>query len=111
MQINYDQAVKILDDLRQATREARECLKDFKQMQRDYQQLIDNWADRVNRQIADDVSKGLEAYKSALDTAMKEATDRVFARFDKLSAIIMGENQKGIMPTIPELIQQKYGKD
>lgn len=98
---------QLLQELKQAIREARECLKDFKHLQKEYAQLTNNWTDQVNRQIAADVQSGLEAYKSALDNAITVATDKVFARFDKLASIMMGEDKKH-KESLTELAKRKY---
>lgn len=100
----------ILLKLQLATREARECLKDFKQMQRDWAQLREETAGEINRLIGEEVRKGLERYQEALNQAIKLATDKVFARFDKITAMILGEDKKH-QETIPDLIQARYTKD
>ncbi len=95
-----------LAELKEAIREARECLKDFNEMRKEYNKIAKNWRDKVDHQIALEVRAGLDHYEETLSKAMKEASSRIFAKFDRLAAMIMGEDKKHL-ESIPELLRRK----
>ncbi len=113
-----DHAEQKLIELRFATREANEVLAELKQTLKALQKersvierLILNGFDEL---IRDQVAESLKTYQVSVDQAIKNATDAVFARFDQLSALLLGETKdrkrRGQM-SIPEMIQRKVDQD
>lgn len=99
-----------LEALRQATREARECLKDFKAIIKEYRSLIDGWQKYVDKRIKADVTEGLEEFAKIQRMAEKEAVKAVFVKFDRLYDLLTtgGDHTK---PSLSELIEAKVTLD
>lgn len=105
MTLPLEREEKILADLRETIREARELLKDFKALKKEYKEFGDNWQEDVKLQINNNVRDGLSTYEKALNKAIEMSTAKVFARFDKLEKILMGENKKHT-ESIPSLLEK-----
>lgn len=89
-------------ELRQATREANETLKDFKHALRDGEDLLKRMAEVkedlilvsnsvFNDRMSDEVEAGLEDYRASLDRQIEAATQAVYERFDTLGRILLGK--------------------
>lgn len=93
---------KDIERLVELNREAHEAIKDLsrllkeaKEYQRGVQTLIDSSIKdikvTVDEIIGDVVEVGLAAYEQKIMEAIDGATDRIYARFDSLGDIILGE--------------------
>lgn len=91
-------------NLREATREANGLAGDLRSMIKEAKTLV---ATLVETVIRDEVTRQLGLMTSEVKDATDQATDAVFARFDKLTATLLGELQtrrdKGD-PSLPDLI-------
>lgn len=92
--------------LKAATREANGLTGDLRGMIKEARTLV---KDLVETVIRDEVTKQLGVMTGEVQKATDQATDAVFARFDKLTATMLGETKtrrdKGD-PSIPELIER-----
>jgi hypothetical protein len=86
-----DKKEETLTQLKEAIREARECLKDFKSMRKEWDELSKHWDVKVEKQIKTAVHDGLNMYHATVFKASREAEARVFKKFDKLEALLLGE--------------------
>jgi hypothetical protein len=105
-----EKAEQVLEELKIATREARECLKDFKGMVREYNAIMFEWKINAQKRIDSVVKEGLDNYQGALLEATEKGSQAVFARFDKLYDLLTtgGDHTQ---PSIPELIQAKVDRE
>lgn len=94
--------------LRTATREAHEAMKGLRDMIREANRASERLL-AVSREVFDErmnatVKQGLAEYHESIGKAITEATDRVYARFDTLADIMLGEAkyQKRKEPTLLE---------
>lgn len=98
-------------ELKEATREANEVLKDLRRAIKEGRKLVDDAAEAaISERMKPVVKEGLDEFGQALEKAIKVATDGVFARFDQIADMLLGEDKaskrKGL-PSVPELIEQK----
>jgi predicted transcriptional regulator len=87
-----------INELKEATRRAHEAIKDLKLAIREAQETSDEIKQMIHDEIYDrvdaEVAAGLDDYKTVLSEAIDKATDKVFARFDYLADILMGEDKQ-----------------
>jgi truncated hemoglobin YjbI len=87
-----------VNELKEATRRAHEAIKDLKLAIREAQETSDEIKQMIHDEIYDrvdaEVAAGLDDYKTVLSEAIDKATDKVFARFDYLADILMGEDKQ-----------------
>jgi hypothetical protein len=91
--------------LREAIQEAHGLLKDLKQTKRTIEMLIAGVEEKLEEEVRTQVA-GLE---DATNKAIQKSTAAVFARFDQLAAILMGEtdkDKKAGKESIPDLVEQ-----
>lgn len=81
------------DELRELIREAHGLLKDLRVERRAVEQLLDGIPAKVDARIEERVKVGLEALSEATRKTIDAATDRVFARFDRLADTLTGTNK------------------
>lgn len=87
------------DDLREATRDAHAAMKDLRDLMRDFEHVhaekkaeMENLvAQAMDKEISVIVKEGLSAYQETMSTAMEEAKQSVFARFDAIYDLLMGK--------------------
>lgn len=80
------------EELRQLIREARGAVKDLRAAQRTAERTVRDLArERVEHHLDAQVRRGLEEFSRTLDQAIKQGTDAVFRRFDKIAATLLGE--------------------
>lgn len=111
-----NQEIDKAEEIRAATREANETLKDLRIAMKQAQGLIEDIAMEAEREIDEHVDpavrKGLEEYKASVDKAITEATEAVFGRFDKLFDLMMNPKE---IPSLTEIIERvvrpKVGDD
>jgi hypothetical protein len=100
--------------IKAATRELHEAIQEARAARRELQttwMAIDvTIAGTVETMIEKHVAKGLADYEDALKTAIENATEAVYKRFDKITDILLGEDKKQARrgdPTIEELARQR----
>lgn len=104
------------EQLRAATREAHEAMKDMRLLMRDARCLIEDVHnavtidinERVSEQIRTAVRINMEGHQIAISEAIEEATSLVYKRFSEIGDVLMGEdrNAKRAGSAIHELAQQ-----
>lgn len=94
-------------DLKVAIREAHEILKDLKQMIKVAQQVRDEVIGAasilVNDAIEEAIRIGLAAYGKAIETAIEDATDAVYDRFDTLFENLMAVDKASVKKGDPSV--------
>jgi heme oxygenase len=100
-------------ELRAATREAHEVLKDLRRTVKEAMQFraaMEHAAQvSVDEQVKAVVEKGLDDYGRALKLAIDDATRLVYKRFDRLADILLGEDKatkRRGKPSLPELSRE-----
>lgn len=102
-----DDLTAVRDQLRAEIREARETLKDLRAEIRDARTLIPLLTDEL---FATEVKKQVDALGKETEKAMAAAVDRVIAKFDSLTATLMGEDRRSLRQgkaSIPDLITDR----
>lgn len=92
----------VRDQVRAEIREAREVLKDLHSEIKEARRLVPLLADEL---FEAEVRKQVAELAAATKKAMDASVDRVTAKFDRLAALLMGEDhaQRG-KPSIPEMV-------
>lgn len=103
VEFRMQQAREVTLELRDAIQEAHGLLKDLKQSKRDIDRFV---SPGIDDRLEAEVKKQLGHLTEATNKAIVDSTQAVFKRFDKLSALLMGEENDG-KPTIEELVKQK----
>jgi len=92
--------VSEVEDLRAATREAHEVMKDLRGLIKDCRALLSELryaaATDVDEQIKAEVAKGLAAYSAANIVAIQEAERLIYQRFATIGDILMGETKSSV---------------
>lgn len=100
------------EQLRQATREAHEAMKDMKALMRDCRVLIAEVetvaAKQVDRRIREAIEYGLAVHMTAIQDAIGDSEKMIYERFGKIADILLGEdrNARRAGSAIQELTQQ-----
>ena len=81
-------------DLRAATREAHEALRDLNLAVKEAKELRSKLPGTAEAQIEKAVSTGLNEYAGTLTRAIETAETAIFRRFGKLEAILLGDEDK-----------------
>ncbi|WP_333771001.1 hypothetical protein [Streptomyces sp. IBSBF 2435] len=95
---------QLRDQLRAEIREARETLKDLRREIRDARTLVPLLTDEL---FEAEVKKQVGELGRVTEKAMDDAVARVFAKFDKVQALLMGEDphsRRRGRPSIPDLL-------
>ena len=101
-----------VEELRAATRECHEAMKDMKLLMRDARVLIAEIQEaayqEVNTVVGVFVREGMDAHRRAIEDAIEEGTNMVYKRFAELGDILMGEDRgsRKSGSAIKELAQQ-----
>jgi putative cell wall-binding protein len=86
------------EELRAATREAHEVLKDLRQVVREAKVVRNSLHASAEKALEDGINATVEAslekYRDTIEKAIEEATKAVFDRFDTLADHLMGETKK-----------------
>jgi len=96
-----------VDDLIVRTREAHEVLKDIRTATRELREVIDlanatqeslvsTLHEVVHEGIDTAIEVGLASYTVAIETAINDATDAVYKRFDSIAGIMLGDDEDDI---------------
>lgn len=103
-----------IEQLREATREAHEAIKDLRAAIKEARGLWDEVtakkADEIDATISALVRGGLDGYEAAMAKAIDEADAMVDARFQRITDILLGEDDKTKrkdQPSIEELAHAK----
>lgn len=92
----------VRDQVRAEIREAREVLKDIRAEIKEARTLIPLLTDEL---FEVEVRKQIAELGRATEKAMDASVERVIAKFDKLSKILMGEeHSQRSQPSIPEIV-------
>jgi len=110
---DVEKAQQVVDDLRAATREAREALADLAAEGKRLRALRDEvkgmaqqvFADRMTEEIA----ATLETWNAKTQEFIKTAEVAIDNRFDTITSILLGEGRRE-GPTIAEMAQQVRDK-
>lgn len=81
-----------IETLRTATREAHEVLRDLKQARRECEKYIATEMENIDRRLAGEAKKLIDELGESTKQAMDDSRKKVYAQFDKLAAILMGED-------------------
>lgn len=84
----------LAEDLRAATREAREALSDLRRERREVEALIRSAGRDAVARLGQTVAEGLNQYHAALAAAIDVAEARVDKRFQTIVDILTGEDRK-----------------
>lgn len=76
--------------LREATREAHEAIKDLRRAIKESQEARDRIEPDIQKFMEKEVERQLAELGKQTAIAMKEATEKVFKEFDKLSGVLLG---------------------
>ena len=105
-----------VEDLRAATREAHEAMKDMRLLMRDARCLIadiqEATSTQINEKVSDEIRAAvflnMEGHQQAISEAIEEATALVYKRFSEIGDILMGDdrNAKRAGSAIHDLAQQ-----
>lgn len=84
-------------DLRQATREAHEAMQGMRDLIREVKAVTAEArtvADEVfSERMSAQVEAGLASYRESINTAIENATQAVYARFDTITDLMLGESK------------------
>ena len=84
-------------DLKVAVREAHEALKDLRHVIKEAREVIKAVEAAANEEVADRVMPIIEGTLGglgvAIDEAIVESEKRIYARFDKVADLLLGEDQ------------------
>jgi hypothetical protein len=101
-----------LKQLRELIREAHECIKEMRHLKKECEdaerRAVLALSDSYRSHMELVVKQGLESYQGELTKAINDATDRVYARFDQLGDMLLGETKKLKRrgQSLPQLIEE-----
>lgn len=102
-----DQTQALIDELREATREAHAAIKDLRRAEKAVRDLIDTEAQTLFEAVVDDaVKQGLGELGGTFRQAQDEAFDRVNSAFEELASIFI-EGSRGNDVPLPELAERR----
>jgi phage shock protein A len=94
---------KIIEQLRDAAREARGVLGDLKRERREVEALIADATTQANKTLDAFVLAQVTALGDRTKRAIDQAEAGVYKRFDKLTALLMGEENNDPRPSLEDL--------
>jgi hypothetical protein len=89
-----EQYIKAATDLRDLIRQAHEVIKDMKTFIKETRQVRDDLPKSIVLYLDQCVREGLDEFGSTLEEAIKESEARLFGRYDQITAILMGDEDK-----------------
>jgi len=104
--------ISVAEDLKEATREARETMKDLAAERKRGEEMLARIPELVDNAIGDIVREKLAQMEPTMIEAMRKSEERVFAKFDQISEMIMGEtkaNRRKGEPSLHDLIGKMIG--
>lgn len=103
--------------VKEATREANEAIQGLREIMREakrYKKDIEEATQKaVDERVSEAVAIGLEAFNEALGKAIDGATEKTYARFDELTALLLGETKsqrRRLGESLPEMIERTAGE-
>jgi DNA anti-recombination protein RmuC len=102
----YDRLIAAQASCDQSVRQAHEAIKDLKQLHREVQETIKSWKDTAEAIFNVQVRTEGEKLAQAVKIAIEDATNRVYKRFDKIAAILMGQDKGGTGPDLETLARR-----
>lgn len=95
------------EELRAATREAHEAMKDMRGLIREMatveERLRETAATVFAERIEEQVAAGLAQYSESISTAIDNATEAVDRRFDTIASIMLGEDPATVRKGLPSI--------
>lgn len=89
-----------VQELRAATREAHEAMKDLrlliKSMETVREELLDVSHQVFDQRLEEQTSLALKAYQDTVAKAIEDATQAVYKRFDTITDILLGERKSQV---------------
>lgn len=86
-----------VEELREVVREAHGAIKDLTRLIKEAREVIEDIETTAAREVGARISRaieiGLESYKDTIITATESASEAVYARFDGLAAMLLGETK------------------
>jgi hypothetical protein len=103
----YREAKRDLDEsferLENLIREAHGAVKDLRTAITDARQVETRLPEAANKQIAKAVTLDLERFTSEVNTAIQEATDAAYRRFDAIADVLMGTDPQSVADGLPSI--------
>lgn len=97
--------------LKEATREANEVLGDIKRTLREAREFAEVEVPKmVKATVEPIVEENLASWKVALDESIEKSTQAVYARFDVIADLLLGEDRKSKklgMPTVQQMVEKR----
>jgi vacuolar-type H+-ATPase subunit H len=91
-----EQLLAAMDDTKQVIREAHEAAKDLRQATREAREAARALQrDEFEPFLREEVDKAAEQIREDGQRAVKDASDRVISRFERLSNLLMYGNEQG----------------
>lgn len=95
------------DELRELIQEAHRVMKDLRHVLKQARDQIDSlMVDRIEARLDEVTAKALTEYQSTIMDAIEKSTTKVFARFDKLTSILLDGRDRKVSLSIEEYIRQ-----
>ncbi len=88
------QYIDAATDLREVIRQAHEATRDLRLVVKEARELKGKLPDAAEKLISESVGEGLKQFNESLAEGINVATKAVFRRFDKIQAILMGDDQE-----------------
>jgi ABC-type transporter Mla subunit MlaD len=98
-----EQLQALLGELKTTIKEGHQFLKDARAVRKEIQEYIDSLQVSADVRFAEIVEGHVEGLARSVKTATDVATANVFARFDKLANLLLGEDPKDSRPSLEEL--------
>ena len=100
-----------LQEIKEATREANQVLKDLKAERKVCEAWILEQQDAINNQIMKHIRRELERIGPAIEKAVRDARSRINRQFDELAAILMGEDKKQREKPLKDVVREWMEKN
>jgi hypothetical protein len=108
--------VTIDDDIRrckEAERALHERIQEARDVQRELDETVQAIHSAVGTLLEAAVEKQMTVFNDSVLKAIEHATERVYARFDRITQVLMGEEnwqRRQGLPSISELVEQVEAK-
>jgi Sec-independent protein translocase protein TatA len=95
--------VAAASDLRELITEAHKAIKDLKNVMREAKEFHEELTGSIESKIETTVENGLAQFGKELTDAIDVGTEKVFKRFEEITAICLGEDPKSRRIGLPSL--------
>ena len=109
---DLDELPRQLLELRDLIREAHEATSDLRAAMREARGMRDSLPAAAEKAVTEkfqaEVECGLVSFGEALDKAIKDGTQAVFRRFDRIEKLLLGEDERSVRAgkaSIPQMIE------